>query len=132
MTTDYTFGPVDPLAAAFRYTTLADVKQRLGIDHLEYDDQLTTANQAAETAIDQTLGRSFPDTGDNPEVDGVPAAVQSWALDATIALWKAADAPFGQAGSDTWLGSIDIIGETERVMRRHPGAYGYKVSWGVA
>lgn len=132
MTTSPTFGPVDPLAAPFRYTDLDAVKQRLGIDHTEYDAALTVANNFAETAIDQTLGRSFPDTGDDPEIDGVPAAITQWALDSTIALWKAADAPFGQAGSDTWLGSIDVIGETERVMRRHPGAYGYKVSWGVA
>ena len=132
MTTEWTFGTVDPLAAPFRYTDLDTIKARLGITNTEADAAITTANNAAETAIDQLLGRSFPDTGDNPEIDGIPAAIANWALDATIAVFKAADAPFGSTGSDTWLGSLDITGETERALRRHPGALGYRVSYGVA
>jgi hypothetical protein len=131
MTTAYTFGPVDPLADSIRYTTLDAVKARLGITHAVDDAALTTAIIAAEIAIDQVNGRSFPDTGDNPEIDGIPVAIQEWALDASIAIWKAADAPFGQGGSDAWLGSLDIANITERVLRRHPLALGYKVSWGI-
>jgi len=132
MTTEYTYGPVDPLATTPRYTTLDAVKARLGITNTESDAALTTAIVAAETAIDQVNGRSFPDTGANPEIAGIPVAIQEWALDASIAIWKAADAPFGQGGSDAWLGSLDIANITERVLRRHPLALGYKVTWGIA
>jgi len=132
MTTPYTFGPVDPLVTAPRYTTLVDVKQRLGITNTVSDDQLTAAIVAAEVAIDQWNGRSFPDTGDNPEIDGIPTAIAQWALDASIAVWKAADAPFGQGGSDAWLGALDVAAITERILRRHPLSLGYKVTWGIA
>ena len=132
MTTDYTFGPVDPLVNTIRYTTLADVKARLGITHAESDDALTQAIIAAEIAIDQVNQRSFPDVGDNPEIPGIPVSIQSWAQDAAIAVWKAGDAPFGQGGSDAWLGSLDVQAITERVLRRHPMALGYKVLWGIA
>ena len=128
----FTFGPVNPLADQIRYTTLADVKARLGITHAETDDLLSDAIISAEVAIDQWNGRSFPDTGANPEIPGVPQAIATWATDASIAIWKAADAPFGQGGGDAWLGALDIQTITERVLRRHPLSLGYKVSWGVA
>ena len=128
----FTFGPVDPLASTPRYTTVDQVKQRMGITHAEQDLALLSAVVAAEVAIDQWNGRSFPDTGDNPEIPGVPEAIATWALDASIAVWKAADAPFGTAGGDAWLGSLDVQNITERVLRRHPLALGYKVAWGVA
>lgn len=128
----YTFGPVNPLVDTIRYTSLDDVKLRMGIDHAEDDAQLTEAIIAAEVAIDQVNNRSLPDTGINPEIPGVPAAISTWALDASIAIWKAADAPFGQGGGDAWLGSLDVQNITERILRRHPLALGYKVAWGVA
>ena len=128
----FTFGPVDPLVSGIRYTTLDLVKQRLGITNTESDNTLTTAIISAEVAIDQWNGRSFPDTGSNPEIPGVPQAIAEWALDAAIAIWKAADAPFGQGGSEAWLGALDIQNITERVLRRHPLSLGYKVTWGVA
>ena len=127
----FTFGLVDPLASTARYTTVDIVKARLGITHTEVDDQLLSAVVGAEVAIDQWNGRSFPDTGANPEIPGVPEAIRTWALDASIAIWKAADAPFGQGGGDAWLGALDIQTITERVLRRHPLSLGYKVSWGV-
>lgn len=129
---EYTFGPVDPLADQIRYTTLDAVKQRLGITNVESDTALTTAIISAEIAIDQWNGRAFPDTGANPEIVGIPEAIREWSLDAAIAVWKAADAPFGQGGSEAWLGSLDVQNITERVLRRHPLSLGYKVSWGVA
>lgn len=128
----YTYGPVNPLVDTIRYTTLEDVKARMGIEHTETDAQLTQAIIAAEVAIDQVNQRSFGDTGVNPEIPGVPQAIRTWALDASIAIWKAADAPFGQGGSDAWLGSLDVQNITERVLRRHPLALGYKVAWGIA
>jgi hypothetical protein len=131
-TVPYTFGPVDPLVTAPRYTTLDTVKARLGITHGDYDPILTQAIVAAEIAMDYTLGRSFPDTGDNPQIQGVPLSISNWATDASIAVWKAADAPFGQGGGDAWLGSIDVSAITERILRRHPMALGYQISWGVA
>lgn len=130
--TPFTFGPVDPLASVPRYTTVEAVKDRMGITHAEADLALLSAVVAAEVAIDQWNGRSFPDTGDNPEIPGVPEAIKTWALDASIAVWKAADAPFGQGGGDAWLGALDIAQITERIIRRHPLSLGYKVSWGVA
>ena len=111
---------------------MAQESQKLRIDHAEDDAQLTEAIIAAEVAIDQVNNRSLPDTGINPEIPGVPAAISTWALDASIAIWKAADAPFGQGGGDAWLGSLDVQNITERILRRHPLALGYKVAWGVA
>jgi hypothetical protein len=131
-TVPYTYGPVLPLASTIRYTSLAAVKARLGITVTVSDAQLTEACIAAETAIDQILGRSFPDTGVNPEIQGVPAAIASWATDAAIAVWKAADAPFGSAGSESWIGVVDVTDQTMRVLRHHPLALGYKVTFGVA
>ena len=128
----YTFGPVDPLADQIRYTTLDGVKQRMGIENTEADALITQAIIAAEVAIDQVNQRSLPDTGVNPEIPGIPQAIRNWASDASIAIWKAGDAPFGQGGGDAWLGSIDTQNITERILRRHPLALGYKVSWGVA
>jgi len=128
----FTYGPVNPLADTIRYTSLDDVKLRMGIDHNEDDAQLTEAIIAAEVAIDQVNQRSLPDQGTNPEIPGVPMAIRTWALDASIAIWKAADAPFGQGGGDAWLGSLDVQNITERILRRHPLALGYKVAWGVA
>jgi hypothetical protein len=126
-----TFGPIDPLVDRIRYTSLELVKARLGITHTEADVQLTSAIISAEVAIDYWNGRSFPDTGTNPEIAGVPEGIRTWATDASIAVWKAADAPFGQGGGDAWLGALDIQQITERVIRRHPLSLGYKVSWGV-
>lgn len=130
--TPFTFGLVDPLASSIRYTTLDLVKRRMGITHAEGDTELTAAIIGAEVAIDQWNARSFPDTGLNPEVPGVPEAIRTWAVDASIAIWKAADAPFGQGGADAWLGSLDVQQITERVIRRHPLSLGYKVTWGIA
>ncbi len=127
----FTFGPVDPLVSVTRYTSLDEVKARLGITHTDFDAAMTTAIIAAEIAIDQWNDRSFPDTGINPEVPGVPLAITEWALDAAIAIWKAADAPFGQGGSEAWLGAIDVSNITERVLRRHPLSLGFKRAWGV-
>jgi hypothetical protein len=67
-----TYGPVDPLVDAARYTDLATVRERLRIPsgNTTYDDRITTAIVSAEHAIDVELGRSFPDIGAVPGVAG--------------------------------------------------------------
>jgi hypothetical protein len=94
---------------------------------------LTQATIAAETAIDQMNGRSFPDTGIDPAIPGVPEAIRVWALDASVAVWKLRDTPTGfTAGSDDWLGSIDATEAARRSLRRNPLALGYKITWGLS
>lgn len=129
----FTFGPIDALASAIRYTSLDEVKRRLGIPltDLDRDDLITQASIAAEVQIDQMNGRAFPDSGANPEWPGVPEAIRSWATDAAIAVYKRADVPLGTGGSDNWIGTLDVADEVERALRRNPLAVGYKVSFGV-
>jgi len=128
-----TYGPVDPLADAIRYTTLDDVKTALGITDTKFDTQLTQAIISAEVAIDQLNGRSFPDTGGSPAIDGIPEPVKVWALDASVATWKLRDTPTGfTAGSDDWLGEIDATEAARRALRRNPMALGWKISAGLA
>jgi hypothetical protein len=130
---DPTYGPVDPLASTIRYTTLPDVKKALGVTDTSFDTELTQATIAAETAIDQMNGRSFPDTGIDPAIPGVPEAIRVWALDASVAVWKLRDTPTGfTAGSDDWLGSIDATEAARRSLRRNPLALGYKITWGLS
>lgn len=67
-----TFRPVDPLAAAPRYTALATVKARLGIPaaNTTFDARVTASIVAAEVAVDTALGRRFPDLGVHTPLDG--------------------------------------------------------------
>lgn len=128
-----TYGPVDPLADTIRYTTLDDVKSALGITDTVFDDELTQAIIAAETAVDQINARSFPDTGINPAIPGIPEAIRVWALDASIAVWKLrSTSPSFAGGSDDWIGTIDVREQTRRALRRNPLALGYRILWGVA
>ena len=74
LTEPWTYGPVDPLADTIRYTSLDAVKRALGIPATDVtkDDDLTEAAIAAEVATDVELGRSFPDAGVNPQIQGIP------------------------------------------------------------
>ena len=110
----FTFGPVDFLPAGPRYTTLDTVKRRLGIDptNTDRDADITESIVAAETTIDAYLGRSFPDTGDNPEIPGIPEAVKAAALQAAVRVFKEADRAGLSAGSEDWFGTIDAAGAT--------------------
>lgn len=129
----FTFGTIDALVDTIRYTTLIDVKRRLGllVTDTTNDDLITQSTVAAEIQIDQMNGRSFPDTGANPEWPGIPEPIASWATDAAVAVYKRADAPFGTAGSENWIGTLDVADEVERALRRNPLAVGYKVSFGI-
>lgn len=130
----FTYGSVSYLNTVPRYTTIAAVKQALNITDTSQDTELTTAVVAAETQIDVLNERSFPDTGSNPEIPGVPSTIAVWALDASIAVYKLRDSSAGgfEAGSDAWIGSIDVADEVRRSLRRNPLALGYKVAFGVA
>lgn len=128
-------GVIDPLASTIRYTSKADVVEALGINQYDdtYDTLITQTIVAVETAIDEHLGRSFPDPSAG-EIQGIPEAVKQVALTASVAAYTNITAPGGESGSDDWFGSQDAgIGEViRREVRRNPLLTGFKVSWGVA
>ncbi len=112
MTTSPTYGPVDPLATTPRYTSLELVKTQLGITDLTWDVQITTAIVALEVMMDIYMNRSFPDTGTDPEIDGIPEQVKQAALLGSLEVFKLGDAPGGVAGSDDggFVGSWEFGG----------------------
>jgi hypothetical protein len=65
MSWPWSYGVVDPLVTAARYTDVATVKSRIGIPAADTtkDAAITAAIVAAEYALDAHLGRSFPDPG---------------------------------------------------------------------
>ena len=142
MTLPIDYGPVDPNVTEPRYTDLERVKARIQIplENLNRDDELTEAIVAAEYAIDVELGRSFPDGlgVDGESLPGpvtiVPSAVVMAATQTTIAVWKEADAPIGTAGSDAFLGAIDVADAARRIISRSVTLRGFRVgpSFGVA
>lgn len=129
----FTYGLIDPLADDIRYTTLPIVKRRLGVPtaDVDRDEDITDAIIAAEVQIDQMNGRSFPDTGANPQIAGVPRPIKQWSTDASVAFYKRADAAFGTAGSEAWVGTLDARDDVERILRRRPSLAGYQVGFGV-
>jgi len=130
-----TLAPVDPNATALRYTTLDAIKNRLGIPGTDSskDAQLTEAGVAGEVAIDQHLGRAFPDIEPDPVVTVVPAAISQVALAVAVGVYTSASAPFGSAGSDSWaLGAVSVPDIVRTEVQINPLLTGYAVSWGVA
>jgi hypothetical protein len=132
MSDPVTFGPFPVQTETPRYTDVATVKSRAGINHAESDDAIEAAILAAEYAIDAFNNRSFPDEGDNPEWTIVPPAIANWATDAALAVFKAGQAPLGVGNSDAWIGALDTQTITEQVLRHHPLAQGFKARFGVA
>ena len=128
-----TYGPPRPDADVARYTSLETVKRRLGIpsSSTERDADILEAIIGAEIAIDFELGRSFPDTGTNPAIRVVPASIRMLATSAAIAVYKAADSPYGTAGSDEWFGAISVADVASQTIRRSPLIRGLQVSFGV-
>jgi len=128
-------GVIDPLAATIRYTTLAEVTQALGVNQYDdtHDDLVTQTIISVESAIDQHLGRSFPDPSAG-EIEGIPEAIKQVALTAAVAAYTNVTAPAGESGSDDWFGSQDVgVGEIiRRDVRRNPLLTGYRVGFGVA
>jgi len=127
-----TYGPVDYLAAVPRYTTVELVKRRLGITTTSLDTELEATIVSAETTIDAYLGRSFPDTGSNPAIRGIPQAVRQAALEVTVRVWKSADSAGASAGSDAWFGSVDLAGAVHNVVDQNPILVGLRIAFGVA
>ena len=128
----YTYGAVDRLASTIRYTTLSDVKQVLGITDTVYDTQITQATIAAEVGIDVFNNRSLPDTGVNPELPGITEGIRMWALEGAVSVWKARIAARITAGSDDWIGTVDVDAIVRRTLRRNPMGLGLRVGWGLA
>jgi len=132
-TVGYTYGVVNPLETDARYTSVDQVKQALNITDTAEDSEILIAIVATETAIDALNERSFPDTGVNPKIDGIPDAIQVWALDASIAVYKLRDTTAGFAGgSDDWIGQIDVGDQARQALRRNPLALSFKVAWGLS
>jgi hypothetical protein len=90
------YGVVNPLETTARYTTLSELKALLNINTADttYDTALTQAVVAAETAIDQFLGRSYPDPSDGA-IEGIPKNVSQVALSAAVAIYNNTNSPAG-------------------------------------
>ncbi len=129
---DYSFGEVDGSASTIRYTTLADVKARLGITHTDKDDRITQAIIATEIQIDQHLGRSFPDLSANPEYESTPVPITEAATAIAVAVYQAGNSPTGVIGSDDWIGTIDVGQAVRSEFRTNAMLVGYRATWGVA
>jgi len=127
----YTYGDIDPLATTIRYTTLAAVKTRLGISGTQYDTPLTQSIITAEIQLDQYCGRSFPDDGTNPAIEGIPTAIKEAATLAAMTVWKMGDAPTGYAGGD-YLNEVDVARSLWQQFDRNPLLTGYHAAWGLA
>ena len=128
----FTYGSVDPLVDVIRYGSLDSVKQRLGFNDAKWDVALTQAMIAGEVAIDIGLGRSFPDSGGNPQVIGVPEQIKQASENIAVKIFKMLDAPFGTAGSEGFLGELDLTEIVRREIMFNPLLGGYQVAWGVA
>ncbi len=129
----FTYGPVVE-ATTIRYTTLDAVKDAIGIPltNTDKDEQITEAAIAGESAIDRELGRSFPDSGSNPQIQAVPIAIANLAKKAAVAVYTGDHAPFGTAGSDEWMGAISVADAVSQTVRRSPLLRGYQVTFGFA
>ena len=129
----WTYGPPRADADAPRYTSLETVRRRLRIPATEtgFDEDLEEAVIASEIALDFELGRSFPDTGSNPQYPFVPRSIAMICTAAAIAVYKAADAPFGTAGAEEWFGAQSVADVAAQSIRRNPLIRGFQVSFGT-
>ena len=130
----FTYGPSLVDAASPRYTTLDAVKIAVGIPVTDAakDEQLLEAILSSESTIDRELGRSFPDSGTNPQLQYVPAPISSLAKQTAVAIYTSDRSPAGHAGSDDWLGSMSVADVVSRSVRRSPLLRGFQVSFGMA
>lgn len=135
MTTTPTYGPVDYLQTEPRYTTIDAIKFAMGITDTRYDDEVQTALVSLETMIDVFLGRSFPDTGDNPAIDGIPKQVEMAATVGGMECFKMFDSPAGTGGSDSdgFIGLYDPAAAARNAFNLvRPMLSGLKIQWGVS
>lgn len=128
-----TYGDLDPLETAARYTTVALVKERLRIPaaNTTFDARVLEAVVAAEWAIDSELGRSFPDPVGG-EIEGIPEAVKNAATSVAVSVYKFGDSPTGTAGSEDFIGALDVAEMARNAVSRSPVLKGFKVTWGLA
>jgi hypothetical protein len=126
LTGAYAFGVPDDTASTIRYTTLADVKSALGISSADTgrDTRITQAIVAAETFIDATLGRSFPDSGAVEQLASVPERVKLAATNMSVAFYVAQSSPDGVLESE--------VRRQESYQVALALLTGLQVSWGVA
>ena len=134
----------DPTVVDPRYTTVALVKQAVGIDNTATDDQITQAIVALEYMLDARLGTSFPqdpdpnagtdDALDPAPIEVVPVAIQQASLQGSIAVLKLLDTPFGVGGGD-FIGELaapwqtGVSGAVNDVM---PLLLSFHRSWGIS
>jgi len=130
----FTYGPIDYLATVARYTTVALVKERLAIDPLDVsrDPEILSSCIAGELAMDIFMGRSLPDTGTNPMIEGIPDGIKQAALQTAIAIWKEADAPTGSSGSESFMGALSVSETTRTMIQQSAVLIGFRVKFGVA
>lgn len=118
--------PVDYLASEIRYTSLAAVKERLGITTSAKDARITQAIIAGEVQLDVHLGRAFIPTE-------IPIAIREAATNIAQAVFKKGDSPTGTiAGTDDLFGSIDVAEIVRRELARNALLLGYQESFGIA
>jgi len=122
----YIFGGIDDTVTSIRYTTLADVKSALGISTADTgrDARVTQAIIAAETFIDATIGRSFPDSGAVEQIDAIPERVKLAATNMSVAFYVAQSSPDGVLESE--------VRRQESYQVALALLTGLQVSWGVA
>ena len=131
------YGAIDYLATEPRYTTLVAVKKALTINDTLNDEDITQAIIAAELQIDQLNEVSYPgDSTTEPihgdEIDGIPEPIRLWALSASIGTYALRQQVYGSAGSDDWLGSVDVADQVRRALGRNPMARGFRKGFGFA
>jgi hypothetical protein len=133
LTLPYTYGPVSYLATTARYTTVAAVKERLAIETADTsrDADILSAIIASELALDIFMHRSFPDTGENPQIPGVPDGIAQAALQTAIATWKEADAPTGSSGSEAFMGALSVSQTTRTMIQQSAVLVGLRVGFGT-
>ena len=129
-----TFGEVNFLESVARYTTVLLVKERMAIDATDVsrDAEILSAIIASELALDVFMHRSFPDTGTNPQIPGIPDSIRQAALQTSIATWKEADAPTGSTGSDAFMGALSVSETTRTMIQQSAVLIGFRVAFGVA
>ena len=123
--TNYPPAP-DPLETAARYTTVAAVKKAIGIDNDQFDTEILQAVAGLEYLIDAYLDTSFPqdadpdagtdDALDPPPVEGIPEIVKQAALQGSIKVFRVPQAPFAEAGSDDFIGAVEIPSATRQAF----------------
>ena len=125
-----------------RYTTVADVKEAMGIDDLSLDAVVKQAIVAIESMIDVYLGTTFPQDPDPnvgtddalvpPPVEGIPVQVQKAAKLGAIALTKLDDTSTGSYGSDEFFGAFEAENAGNAFNSVKPLLSGLRRSWGFA